>query len=141
MKVQRRAWLQLLVVAALAGWLTAGVWADDKKDAASATGTWKSSFTTQGGQTIETKFTLKQDGDKLTGTVTGRDGQETKIENGKVKGSTVSFDVEREFQGQKITFHYSGKVTADSIKGKVEVKRGDQTRSRDWTAKREKAEK
>jgi hypothetical protein len=141
MKVQRREWLQLLMVGAVAGWLTAGAWAEDKKDAPSATGTWKSSFTNQNGDKIETTYKLKQDGDKLTGTVTGRDGKEVMIENGKVTDGEVSFDVTREFQGQKIEIHYKGKVTADAITGKSEFKRGDQTRSRDWKATREKAEK
>ena len=65
----------------------------------------------------------------------------TLYEVGTVKDGEASFEVTRERQGQKFTLHYRGKVSADNIKGKIEVKQGDQTRSFDWMAKREKAEK
>ncbi len=137
MNVQRRVMLQVLALGIVVGWLTA-VWAaDDNK--ASATGTWKSSFTTQNGQTFETTYKLKQDGDKLTGTVVGRDGKEVEIKKGTVKDGEVSFDVTRERDGQEFTIHHKGKVSADSITGKVEFEVNGETRSRDWEAKRAKS--
>ena len=43
-------------------------------------------------------------------------------------------------QDMKVVSKYTGKVDGDTIKGKVETKRGDQEgRSRDWEAKRAKA--
>src|SRR4051794_7063645 len=39
---------------------------------------------------------LKQDGDKLTGHLVGREGREIKIEEGKAKGGEVSFQITRE---------------------------------------------
>ena len=84
---------------------------------------------------------LKVDGEKLTGTLSspGRDGAttETAIAEGKVKGEDVSFTVTREFNGNKVVSKYSGKVTADTIKGKIESERNGQAQSRDWEAKRE----
>jgi hypothetical protein len=138
MTMQRVA-LQLLALGVVVGWLASAPAADDK--AASATGTWKSSFTTQNGQTIETTYKLKQDGDKLTGTVTGRDGKEVEIENGKVKDGEASFDVTRERDGQKFVLHYKGKVGADAIEGKVEFEANGEARSRDWKATRQGADK
>jgi hypothetical protein len=53
-----------------------------------------------------------------------------------VKGDEVSFTVTREFNGNKFTTKYNGKVTADTIKGKTESQRNGETQSRDWEAKR-----
>jgi hypothetical protein len=145
MKTVRNALLALLVVVGMTA-LAANVWAaDDKKDdkAANVTGTWKWSFTGQNGQSRETTAKLKQDGEKLTGTVSGRQGgNDTEITDGKVKGNEVSFKVVREFNGNKITTSYEGKVDGDSIKGKSSTTGGQQERpARDWEAKRAKDEK
>jgi hypothetical protein len=110
--------------------------AQDKKP--EITGTWKSSFTNQDGAVRESTIKLKAEGEKLTGTVSGRNN-DTAIEEGKVKGDEISFKVTREFNGNKMTTKYSGKVAGDSIKGKSETERDGQTRSRDWVAKREAA--
>jgi hypothetical protein len=115
--------------------VAANSFAADKVD---PTGTWKWSFTGQNGQTRETTLKLKKDGDKLTGTVSGRNG-DTAIDNAKLNGDEISFEVTREFNGNKMTTKYNGKVSGDSIKGKSESKNRDgETRSRDWEAKREK---
>jgi hypothetical protein len=88
-------------------------------------------------------LTLKQEGEKLTGKVSspGRDGgaaRETEIADGSVKGADVTFSVTREFNGNKMTSKYSGKLSADAITGKVESKdRDGKDVSRDWTAKKE----
>ena len=109
--------------------------AQDKK--ADPNGTWKWSITTQNGQARETTLKLKLDGEKLTGTVSGRGG-DTAIEDAKIKGEDLSFAITREFNGNKFTAKYSGKLSGDTIKGKVETERDGQSRSRDWEAKREK---
>ena len=122
--------------------LTAVVQAQAQDKKADANGTWTSSQAGRnGGAARVSTFKLKVDGDKLTGTVTspGRQGAEptaVKIENGKVKDDTISFDVTREFNGNKMTQKYSGKITGDAIKGKIEFDRNGETQSRDWTAKR-----
>jgi hypothetical protein len=110
--------------------------ADDKK--ANATGTWKWSFTTPNGQTINSSAKLKQEDDKLTGAVIGRDGKEAKIEDAKIDGNNISFQITRERMDQKITVKYSGKISGDTITGKMEFNFGGEDRSMDWEAKREK---
>lgn len=85
---------------------------------------------------------LKVDSEKLTGSLTspgrqGGDPVKTEISDGKVKGDEISFSIMREFNGNKMTIKYSGKVTADTIKGKTESERNGQPQSRDWEAKRE----
>jgi hypothetical protein len=102
---------------------------------ADATGTWTWTMERQG-QSITTTLKLKQDGDKLTGTISGRNNTETPIEEGKVDGDKISFQVKREFQGNSMIIKYHGTVEGDVIKGKTEVERDGQTRERDWEAKR-----
>lgn len=101
------------------------------------TGTWK--WTVKyNDQTREMSVTLKLDGDKLTGTIPGRDGATTPIADGKFKDGEVSFTVTRERDGNKMVFKYSGKITGDTLKGKAEFTRDGNTQSRDWEAKRAK---
>src|SRR5262245_8373524 len=105
----------------------------------SPTGTWKWSIMGQGGQARETTLKLKLEGDKLTGSVAGRQGgQDTPIEDATFKDGTVSFKITRERNNMKFVTKYSGKLSGDSIKGKSESERDGQTRSTDWEAKRSK---
>jgi hypothetical protein len=104
-------------------------------------GTWEWETSGQGGQTFQQRAKLKQDGEKLTGVVLGRNNQETEIKDGKIKDGEISFSVTRERQGQTMTTKYTGKLSGDTIKGKTERERDGQTQSRDWEAKRAKEEK
>jgi hypothetical protein len=119
--------------------------AEDKP--ASATGTWTwSTPGRDGGAERKLSLALKQEGEKLTGKLSspGRDGAvtETEITDGTVKGADVAFSVTREFQGNKRTSKYTGKLAGDTITGKIETKdRDGNDRSSDWTAKREPAKK
>ena len=108
--------------------------ADDKPN---PTGTWKWTAM-RGNQARESTLKLKLDGDKLTGAMIGQNGQETPIEDGQFKDGEVSFKVTRERQGNKITTKYTGKLSGDTIKGKIESERNGQPQSRDWEAKRAK---
>jgi hypothetical protein len=120
----------IVAVAALVG----PARADDK---ANATGTWKWSVEFNG-QKREMTLKLKQEGDKLTGAMIGRNNNETAIDDGTIKNGEVSFTVTRERNGQKFTQKYSGKVVGDTIKGKVEFEREGQAQTRDWEATRAK---
>ncbi len=111
-----------------------------EKPPVSAAGAWKWSVTTQSGDTFESKLKLQQAGEKLTGTLNGRMG-EAEIQDGKLSGDEISFSVTRERDGQKFTAKYQGKLSGDTIKGKTEMTFGDQTRARDWEAKRDQAAK
>ena len=107
------------------------------EDKGKVDGTWKWSQAGQNGQTRESTVKLKQEGDKVTGVMVGRNG-ETEIKDGKVKDGEVSFSVTREFNGNSFTTNYHGKVDGDTIKGKSETERNGQKRERDWEAKRAK---
>ena len=114
--------------------------AQDKK--ADPTGTWTwSTPGRNGGPERKSTLKLKVEGDKVTGTLSapGRGGQssDVAISEGKIKGEEVSFEVTREVQGNKFTAKYNGKISGDSIKGKIHTERNGEAQSRDWEAKRE----
>jgi hypothetical protein len=141
MQLKRNTLLSTIgVCALLALGFSSQVRAEDKK--ADPTGTWTWTMQRPGGGGGERTMTLKlkADGDKVTGTLTspGRDGQtrDTEIADGRLKGDEITFTVTREFNGNKMTSKYNGKVSEDSIKGKIEFERDGQTQSRDWDAKR-----
>ncbi|HMB94720.1 MAG TPA: hypothetical protein VKK61_01640, partial [Tepidisphaeraceae bacterium] len=78
----------------------------------------------------------KQDGDKITGTITGFGGQEIEIKDAALKDGELTFKVTRKRNDMEITTVYTGKVAADEIKGKAETNRDGQIMSRDWDAKK-----
>jgi hypothetical protein len=120
---------------------TAAVQAEDAKKA-DPTGTWTwSTPGRNGGEARETTLKLKMEGEKLTGTMSGRQGADTAISNAKLAGDEVSFDVTREFQGNSFTQKFKGKISGDTITGKISSERDGQSRERDWTAKRKSDEK
>jgi hypothetical protein len=106
-------------------------------NAADPNGTWKWTFTNQGGTEIQISADFKLDGEKLTGKVT-RGDQSTDISDGTFKDDEVAFNVVRERNGQKVTAKYKGKVEGDSLKGKIEFEFNGEARSFDWMATREK---
>jgi hypothetical protein len=103
--------------------------------AADASGTWKATVETPNGA-MENTFTLKVDGDKLTGTITMGQFGEAPISEGKVDGDNVSFLVVREFNGNQFRINYKGKVSGDEMKLSGEVVGMDRTF--EMTAKRAK---
>jgi hypothetical protein len=83
---------------------------------------------------------LKLEGEKLTGKLTaparGGETRDTDIKDAKIKGAEVSFAIVRENNGTTMTQKYTGKITENTLKGKIEFERDGNTRSRDWEAKR-----
>ena len=103
----------------------------------SAAGIWKWTLSEQTGETI---LTLKQEGEKLTGSYTNQFGK-ADIMDGTLKGDAIKFKVKREFNGQDFVIQYSGKLAGDKITGKAEFDINGETRGLDWHAKREAAAK
>jgi len=109
--------------------------------AAHASGTW--TWTTPGpnGSPERTsKLTLAEDHGKLAGIISTprQDGTavDSPISNGKEEGDKISFDVVREFNGNKFTSSFSGEVSADKITGKISFHRNGEVQTHDWQAKR-----
>lgn len=87
--------------------------------AADATGTWNISFETPNGKR-ETTMDLKQDGEKLTGTMHSQQGGDSPV-TGTAKGDTLTFSITRDFQGQSFKMEYTGKVEGNKISGNVKL--------------------
>jgi hypothetical protein len=104
------------------------------------TGTWKWTQM-RGDQAIEATLKLKVDGDKVSGTVSmpGRDKEvrEIPISDAKYKDGDLVFATTVEFNNQKRTTKYTGKVSGHTIKGKIERERDGKAQSTDWEAKLE----
>jgi hypothetical protein len=89
----------------------AGVSADN------ISGVWSFTVETPAGTGTPT-FTLKQDGEKITGTYKGQLGEAPV--NGSIKGSDVTLMLKVSPQGEEITVTYTGKLTSkDTMSGKA----------------------
>jgi len=102
--------------------------------AADITGKWTAEVPGRGGQTRETTFTFKVDGNVLTGTVSGFRG-EMPISDGKIEGDQISFTQTLEFNGNSIKLVYKGTVSGDEIKF-TRTREGGEGRTQEFTAKR-----
>jgi len=117
---------------AIAG-LASNVLAEDKVNPA---GTWHWTVTTPNGDQIETVMKLKLEDGKLTGTVTGRGGMEQPISEGGLNDNEISFEIVRQRNNNRFVSKYNGRITGDTIKGKLETNFGGEKQTRDWEAKR-----
>lgn len=98
-------------------------------------GKWTYEMQTRDGQKRESSMTLKAEGDKLTGSMQGRQG-ERPIENGKISGDDVSFEMTMNMGGESRKMLYKGKVAGDELKLNMSSEGGEF--SRDIVAKRAK---
>ena len=102
--------------------------------AADVTGKWVAQVPGRDGQTREVVYKLKSEGAKLTGTMSGPQGADVAISDGKVEGDSIAFTVKLEFNGNSMVRNYSGVVAGDEIKMKSQTQRGAQ----EFVAKRAK---
>jgi len=111
---------------------------------ASPTGTWKWTVQgRQGGQGFEQTLKLDYKDGKLSGTLVGVQGSQfsipdTPINDASFADGTVKFSVTREFNGNKVTTKYDGKIVGDAIKGTYERGgiNGGEPVKREWDAHR-----
>ena len=102
--------------------------------AADVTGKWIAQVPGRDNQTREVVYNLKADGATLTGTMSGPQGADVAISDGKIDGDNIAFSVKLEFNGQSIVRAYTGVVAGDEIKMKSQTQRGAQ----EFVAKRSK---
>ena len=114
--------------------------ADDK--AVDPVGTWKCEYEI-GGQQRTSTLKIKKDGDKLAGTMSWPDQDETKLKDLKLKDGTLTFSAERKLAGMDdgITVEYKLKIDGDKLKGKGAAEFGGEKREWDIEGKREKDDK
>jgi hypothetical protein len=104
---------------------------------ADVSGKWTAQVPGRNGQTREQTFTFKADGEKLTGSVSGMQGNQMDISDGKISGSDISFNVTMNFNGNEMKMSYKGTVSGDEIKFTRSREGSDQ--KQEFTAKRDKS--
>ena len=102
--------------------------------AADVAGKWVAQIPSRSGQMRETTFNFKVDAGKLTGTMSGRQG-DVATSDGKVSGDTISFVISQDRGGETVKTNYTGTVSGDEMKLKRQVGEGAAT---EFTAKRAK---
>lgn len=103
--------------------------------AADVTGKWVAQVPGRQGQTMEQTFNLKQDGAKLTGTISSPRGDQ-EISEGKVDGDNISFVMALNFNGNSFKINYKGKVSGDEIKFSRSFEGGPDRPPVEFTAKK-----
>ena len=105
-------------------------------------GTWKCEYEISGTKLMST-LTIKKDGDKLAGTMSWPDQDETKLKDLKLKDGTLTFSAERKLAGMDdgITVEYKLTVDGDKLKGKGAAEFGGEKREWDIEGKRQKNDK
>jgi hypothetical protein len=104
---------------------------------ADVSGKWTAQVPGRNGQTREQTFTFKADGEKLTGSVSGMQGNQMDISDGKVSGNDISFNVTANFNGNEMKLSYKGTISGDEIKFTRTREGSDQ--KQEFTAKRDKS--
>jgi hypothetical protein len=129
--------MKTILLAALLLGLCAFGRAQDKK--ADPVGTWKCEYRI-GDQKRTSTLTIKQDGDKLAGTMSWPDQKDAKLKDLKLKDGELTFSAERQLADNKLTVEYKLTITGDKLKGKGAVVVGDDKREFDFEGKQEKKE-
>jgi hypothetical protein len=99
------------------------------------TGIWRYSFTTPGGQTIEPKLKLLQEGDKISGSIFFNDNQ-LSLSDGTIKNGDIAFNVLRDRDGETFMAQYQGKVDGGTMKGTVHSNWGGKEQTYEFEARR-----
>jgi hypothetical protein len=142
-----KSYLKFIAALAAACFLSAASFAAETAPAAPAAspaGDWK--WTQQGrNQTTEVSARFEFKDGKLTGTVLGGQGPQGQmpdaaIHDASFKDGVVAFSTTREFNGNKFTSKYEGKLEGDTIKGTRErpSRDGGAPQKSDWIATRAK---
>ena len=101
--------------------------------AADVSGKWAGDMPGRGGDSTPTTFTFKVDGEKLTGSMTGPQG-DIPLQEGKVAGNQISFSTTLDFGGNSVKIVYKGAVSGDQIK--MSREREGSGQPREFTIKR-----
>lgn len=106
--------------------------------APNVSGNWKWTFE-RDGEKREIGMKLKQEGAKVTGTITGPDGNTVEVRQGKIADDgKITFLLEIERDGNTMKIEFAGKASADTITGTTSFTNPEgEVREREWVAKRE----
>jgi hypothetical protein len=91
--------------------------------AADISGNWSGTMQA-GNDPVPLTFAFKQDGEKLTGTVTSSQNPPLPLNDGKVSGDKVSFFVQADMNGTPTKFISEGVIKGDEIALNIKVDGG-----------------
>ena len=83
--------------------------------AADAAGTWRVAYSTENGLPREATLNLKVEGDRLSGAWSSDRGLAL-IENGKINGGDIRFDLVRKANYDEIPVHFKGRIEGETMK-------------------------
>lgn len=109
-----------------------------KRKAADPSGNWAWTMERDNGELMEAALSLKLDGAKVVGTFESGDGGfSLELQNGKISGSTMTFETVFERDGQSMTIKHEAVLKGNTLNGNAsgETPDGD-TFTREWVAKR-----
>ena len=92
--------------------------------AADISGNWSGTMQ-MGDNPFTLTYAFKQDGEKLTGTVTGPQGAPLPLNDGKIVGDKVSFSVQVDMGGNPSKFSSQGVIKGDEITLTTKVEGGE----------------
>jgi hypothetical protein len=103
-------------------------------------GNWTLKMPGPSGEDIFIPFTLKVEGETVTGEFQLEGGRVLKIENGKLEGDKLSWTLKRpRGDGSSMTYQMTGKVeNNDSLSGSTSADMGGQMVDAPWSAQRKK---
>lgn len=105
--------------------------------AADITGTWSGTLS-MGDNQVPLTYNFKQDGDKLTGTVVGPQGDPLPLVEGKVDGDQLTFAVKVDMNGDTAKFVSTGTIKGEEIALTTKVEKGPDFPPSTMTLKRTK---
>jgi len=111
-----------------------------KADKADPVGTWKCEYEIGGGKRTST-LTIKKDGDKVAGTMSWPDQNETNLKDLKLNDGTLTFSAVRKIMNLEIPVDYTLTFDGDKLKGKGASDFGGQKQQWDINGNREKKDK
>ena len=102
--------------------------------AADISGKWAGDVPGRGGDMTPMTFTFQVDGDKLTGSMTGPQG-EVPLQDGKVSGDQIAFSTTLDFGGNTVKIIYKGTLSGEQLK-MTRQREGGSGQVREFTLKR-----
>ena len=100
--------------------------------AGEVSGKWSGSIMAEGEDARPVYLIFNQDGNKLTGSGGPTESEQFPMQNGKIEGDRLTFEV----QAGKGTFVFDLKITGDEAKGDLQLKGGSETHTAKVALKR-----
>lgn len=132
--------LLVLLVAMAVAWTSTVSEAEENDTTVDVAGTWTWDRANNNNQMNFTLQLAQDENGEIAGTHSvkrnGNESDPVELDNVKLDGANLSFDVTRSFNDRDFTVNYNGVISGDEIKGTTKVNFGGQDREFEWIAKR-----